>query len=364
VTALGSATTELLAAAEAGAVDRVLGALEAGASADAFQPGTGLTALMIAAGRGHSTLVRVLLRAGADPNAVDRRAGAAALHKACQGGHFEAVQALVEGGAYLDHLTTTTGHSPLIEAIWFKSDAIVAYLLDRDARLTPLTYYGFTIDRHIEIAKLANAGPAARHALDRIEELVRARRDRDERRMDECRLIRAVVAHDVNAVRQALREGADLEARWPIVGGFEDGHTALLVAARDAYQAREANLAIVRELIAAGADVNAVEPIFGAVPLHKATYFGYDDITRVLAAAPNINLDYQGPSNGYTPLHDALWHAYPDCATVLVEAGARVDLVAYDGKLPVDIARQELGPEHPIVAVLKARARAAYPPRA
>lgn len=50
-----------------------------------------------------------------------------------------------------------------------------------------------------------------------------------------------------------------------------------------------------RALVTAGADVNAVEPIFGAVPLHKATYNGYLEITRILAEAPNVNLNYQGP---------------------------------------------------------------------
>jgi hypothetical protein len=38
-----------------------------------------------------------------------------------------------------------------------------------------------------------------------------------------------------------------------------------------------------------------------------------------------------------------------------VEAGARIDLVAYDGKLPFDIAVQELGSKHPIVEELRKR---------
>lgn len=133
-----------------------------------------------------------------------------------------------------------------------------------------------------------------------------------------------------------------------MVGSFEDGHTALLVAAREAHGD------IVRELVAAGADVNAVEPVFGAVPLHKATYNGHADITRMLTAARGINLDYQGASNGYTPLHDALWHGFANCAGILLDAGARTDIVAYDGKFPLDLAIEKLGETHALVARLRA----------
>jgi ankyrin repeat protein len=109
----------------------------------------------------------------------------------------------------------------------------------------------------------------------------------------------------------------------------------------------------VKELLNAGADVNAVEPVFGAVPLHKATYNGYLEIARMLVKTPGVDLNYQGPSNGYTPLHDALWHGFADCATVLIEAGARIDIVAYDGKLPIQLASENLGESHPIIEKLR-----------
>ena len=40
---------------------------------------------------------------------------------------------------------------------------------------------------------------------------------------------------------------------------------------------------------------------------------------------------------------------------VLLDAGARTDLVAYDGKLPMEIAVEEFGPDAPIVAELRRR---------
>jgi ankyrin repeat protein len=175
--------------------------------------------------------------------------------------------------------------------------------------------------------------------LARIERLVEARRARDAQQ-DQA-LNRAAQAGDLPALRAALAAGADVEQRWPIIGSFDDGHTPLLIASRNGH------VDLVRELIAAKADVNAIEPVFGAVPLHKATYNGHAQITELLAKADGVNLNYQGPSNGYTPLHDALWHAKADCASILLDAGARTDIVAYDGKLPVDIAKQELGRRTP-----------------
>jgi ankyrin repeat protein len=132
-----------------------------------------------------------------------------------------------------------------------------------------------------------------------------------------------------------------------MVGGFDDGHTALIIASRNG------NLELVEALLKAGADVNAIEPVFGASPLHKATYNGWLELTRVLASAPGNPGGHLGPSNGYTALHDALWHGYPDCAEVLIDAGARLDVVAYDGKRPVDIAREQLGADHPLIARLR-----------
>jgi ankyrin repeat protein len=265
------------------------------------------------------------------------------------------VRALIDAGAWIDAQVTTTGHTALIEAIWFHSDAIVDYLLAHDARIELKTYYAFTIDDHIDYAIKASKGEHAQAALARIKALVQRRRACDLEALQKASLIAAVKARDLVAVKAAISAGAPLEERHPVVGSFDDGHTSLLIAARDGIED------IVVELIAAGADVNAVEPVFGAVPLHKATYNGHLEITRRLAAAPNVNLNYQGPSNGYTPLHDALWHAYPECAEVLLDARARVDLVAYDGKLPIDIAIQELGESHRVVARLRELAASGRP---
>lgn len=78
----------------------------------------------------------MLIEAGALVNAIDARAGASALHKACQGGHFEVVKALMAAGALVNVQAASTGHTPLVEAIWFKSTDIVEYLLNRTREST------------------------------------------------------------------------------------------------------------------------------------------------------------------------------------------------------------------------------------
>jgi ankyrin repeat protein len=162
-------------------------------------------------------------------------------------------------------------------------------------------------------------------------------------------LFEAIRANDVRRVRCAIAAGANVDQRWPLDRTLDGGNTPLLIGAR----LSDAHADVVSALIEAGADINAVDPVFGAVPLHKATYHGWTEVTRRLTRAHGINLNYQGPANGYTPLHDALWHAKPECAAVLIGAGARTDLRGYDGKLPADIARATLGVSHPIVLRLE-----------
>ncbi|MGK5551218.1 ankyrin repeat domain-containing protein [Actinomadura kijaniata] len=318
--------------------------IDLGADPSARDLDSGLTVLMIAAGQGNTALTRALLAAGADVHTADARAGATALHKAIQGGSLEAVRLLVEAGAFVDAVAPTTGHTPLMDALWFKFPAIVRYLLQQGANLNLSTHYGFSLKEHLDYELRVNQ--LGRERLEEAERLLRKRQEHDATQVRKQRLMAAVVTGDLAGVRKALAAGADVDARAPILGGFNDGHTPLLVACRDGHTD------IVAELLAAGADVNAVEPTFGAVPLHKAVYNGRVDITRLLVAVPGVDLDYQGATNGYTALHDALWHGYADCARVLVEAGARLDLRGHDGKTPAEIAAETFGPGHEICALL------------
>ncbi len=339
---------ELLQAVLAHQDGQVQPLLERGADPNTRDPANGLTVLMIAAGQDRPEIVDRLLRAGADPCAVDSLAGSTALHKACQGGSLESARLLVEAGAFVDAVAVTTGHTPLIEAIWFKWPEIVDYLLGRGAGLNINTHYGFTLQQHLQYA--LNVNQIGQDKLQRAADLVARRRDSDQGAVEAQRLMAAVVAKDLSRVRQLLEDGAAVDQRAPVLNGFNDEHTPLLVASRDG------PVEIVSELLKAGAEVNAVEPTFGAVPLHKAVYNGHADITRVLVGWPGADLDFQGYTNGYTPLLDSLWHGFEECSTILIEAGARLDLFGHDGKQPLDLALQVFGESHPVVQAIRARA--------
>jgi ankyrin repeat protein len=341
--------TALLGAVWRGDLAEVQALLERGADARARDAESGLTALMIAAGSGKADLVQSLLVKGADVFAMDSQAGASALHKACQAGNLDVVKLLVEHGAHVDAVVPVTGHTALTEAIWFAYPDIVEYLLDRDVRLSIPTHYGFTLEQHYQYE--LNVNVAARERVLAIGELLSRRRAADQQAVETQTLLSAVIADDLDEVRRLLAAGADVEARAPMLGSFNDAHTPLLVAARDGHTA------IVAELLGAGADVNAMEPTFMAVPLHKAVYNGHTEITRLLAEHPGVKLDVQGATNGYTPLHDALWHGYAECAEILVAAGARLDLLGHDGKTPLDLATEALGADHPLTRRIEAGAR-------
>lgn len=328
--------------------DTVAELIRFGADVNQRDPDSGLTPLMIASGRADPALVRRLLAAGADVFAADSAAGATALHKACQGGSLAVVEELVAAGAFVDAVAPTTGHTPLLDAVWFKAPDIVRFLLDRGAALTGTTRYGFSLQEHLAYELTVDTAGTERLLL--AEQHVKERTRADGAAMQAQRLMAAVVDGDADAVTRLLAAGADVDERFPMAGGFNDGHTPLLVAARDGHTE------IARALLHAGADVNAVEPTFGAVPLHKAVYNGHVALTRLIAHWPGVDLDVQGSTNGYTPLHDALWHGYPDCARAVLDAGASLSPRGHDGKTPPDIAVDVFGAAHPLTDDIRTRA--------
>ncbi|MFI7011945.1 ankyrin repeat domain-containing protein [Streptomyces sp. NPDC050145] len=338
-------SSELIAAVRDRDAANVRGLLSAGADPSTREDVSGLTVLMIAAGQADAAGVRALIAAGADVLTADTRAGATALHKACQGGSLDVVRALVEAGAFVDAVAPTTGHTALMDALWYKYPDIAEYLLGQGAGLKVFTHYGFSLEQHFEYE--LNVNTFGKDQLLKAEQHLNHRRKSDEEAVGRQELMAATAAGDTDKVRALLAAGARVDERYPILNGFNDDHTPLLVASRDGH--RE----IVGLLLAAGADVNATEPTFGAVPLHKAVYNGHAGITADLVERPGIDLNFQGATNGYSPLHDALWHGYEDCARTLVRAGARLDLVGHDGKKPLDLAIEVFGAEHALTGLIR-----------
>jgi ankyrin repeat protein len=332
-------------------LDKAKQLIDFGANPNARDNKSGLTVLMISAGQANPGLTEILLNAGADVLTADSRAGGTALHKACQGGSVECVRLLVDAGAFIDSVAPTTGHTPLVDALWYKYPDIVEYLLGKGAGLNLKTHYGFSLIEHFNYAMKVNI--IGKDKLLEAEKMLKSRQVSDSSQVERQMLMKAVIENDLAVVKRRIAEGAKMDERYPRLNGFNDYHTPLLVACRDGHTE------IALELLKAGADVNAVEPTFGAVPLHKATYNGHVEITRILTSQPGVDINYQGSTNGYTPLHDALWHGFGECSRILIESGARLDLRGHDGRLPVNIAIDNFGEDHDLTKMILSRMAAA-----
>ena len=282
----------------------------------------GYPPLAIAAALGESQIVELLLNAGADPLLLDTRMGASALHKAAQSGVVDVARLLLERGAFVDQQAPTHGHTPLIDASWHKRSAMVRFLLEHGANPNIRAHGGYDAATLLSEAEV----------LAEIRETVAEHRER-RRQQDKAPLRLAALHGDLEGVRRAVAHGADVNER------AVDGHTPLLDAAREGYAE------VVAELLTSGADPLIVDHLMKATPAHKAAYMGHADVARLLAANGVVDLDAQGPYNGFTALHDAIWHGSTDAAVALVECGARQDLAGLDGRTAFQMANEYDYPE-------------------
>lgn len=344
----GNLPERIIAAVKAGDAEQVRQVLRFGASPDTRDPETGLTVLMMAACQADLELVKVLLEAGADVFTTDSNTGATALHKACQGGSVQIAALLLDHGAHLDAITPSMGHTPVMDALWYKWPELVKLLVERGQNLYFPTHYGFTLDDHLNFELNVNQGEEKKK-FEAVKDIVDQAKARNERTIAEQTVMAATRAGDTAAVKRLIAEGADVNTLSPHTDSFFDGHTPLLVAARDGH------VEIVGELLKAGAKVRVIDWTFKGAPIHKATYNGNAEILKLLVAHPDIDLDIQGAINGYTPLHDALWHGFVECAEILVNAGASLSLRGHDGKLPLDVAVEVSGADSRIATLIHSK---------
>jgi hypothetical protein len=107
--------------------------------------------------------------------------------------------------------------------------------------------------------------------------------------------------------------------------------------------AREGDLEVVKQSLAAGTQVNAREPQGGATPLNIAALFGH---TRVALLFIEQGADVSLANNdGNTALHLAAFFAHRELVELLLEKGAAVSVKNARGETPLDLVSAEWSPE-------------------
>lgn len=138
----------------------------------------------------------------------------------------------------------------------------------------------------------------------------------------------AIRAGDLPTAGELLRSGADPDRRDP------EGLTPLMIAAG------RGQSYMVSLLLAAGADVLALDPRMGATALHKAAQSGNADVIGFLLDRGAF-VDQQSPVLGNTPLIDAVLHRQNGAVALLLARGARTTIRNHWDQSALDIARTD-----------------------
>ncbi len=307
----------------------------------------GRTALMLAAAQDDHVRVAKLLGGGADVRALDDHVGAAALHFAATAGAVNAARLLLEHGAPLNLQVASHGATAIMTAVWHRRPPMVELLLARpEINVHLRSCFGATAMDLVEADAVTGKGEkrTAQHRAEDVQRIAAALESHLahlRERQDSQRLIALLSQNNLEdseiaaQAKTLLEIGEDVNQTAPNSCSGNDGHTPLLIAARDGCAQT------VQVLLDAGADIRRTDTYMQAHAAHKAAYNGHANVLRLLAAHPDFPAirDARGPFNGYTALHDAVWHGHIEAAGALLDGGADPRVAAHDGKRPADLAK-------------------------
>jgi ankyrin repeat protein len=291
--------------------------------------------LVIAAARGYVQMTDLLLSAGADVFALDSTLGSSALHKAALSGVVDVASLLLAHGAFINLQSATVGHTPLIDAVWAKKPGMARFLLEQGAAINIKTHYGGSVWDFIGNEPRWTAGgttPETENWGKSIREMLEEYQKAADMAVEKQPLMQAVMKNDLAEVKSLIAAGADVNEKSPVIGGPNDGQTPLLVASFSGFTD------VVRELLKAGASPLIVDYLLKATPAHKAAFSGHPGPLKLLIEHGVVELNAQGPYNGYTALHDSVWHGHLEAMKVILNAGVRMDLRGMDGNTAHDLA--------------------------
>lgn len=292
--------------------------------------------------------VRSILDGRIDVNLVERRGGATPLIHAATVGSIETMRLILDNGANVN-AKTHGGMTALMSAV---SDlAKVRLLVERGADVNTATATGRTA---LQLAAMGgSSGPIVRYLLEH-----RA----NARAVDSgnvTTLLAATLGNDTESIRLLVEAGVDVNeaTKGTDVGDFS-GTTPLT------YAAMAGNVEAVRLLLARGAKANAVTgppnatvkngtiALGNFTPLLLASAFGPEAVVKdLVAAGADVNVK---DARGMTPLMLAVSSDHGDLAVVrtLLSGGAKLDPKSLTGETAMDWALKS--GQTPRVAALKA----------
>lgn len=283
----------------------------------------GTTPLMYAASAGHSGVVEILLHAGADPGIICDR-GCTALHRACQSESVDVVRQLVGSprNIAINALDARFSHrSPLMWAVDGYHPEIVVLLFQRDDidvnRVLP-DHFGYNAFHKAAVEGQADMVAALlNHPRIDVNATTSA---------GETALILATVQGVAEVVELLLDHGADPEIL------DSHGGPALLRAVDWNH------LPCVKILIKRGVQCQFKDHL-GRNILHGCAVNDRAKILRyLLETVQGLDPNSQG-NRGETPLHDAVLRDYDQCVRVLLDFGARTDVLDNTGRSAARAAR-------------------------
>ena len=351
-----SGETPLMLASRAGSIDAIRLLVAAKADVNAHETFNAQTALMWAAAEGHATAAQALIDAGADVNARTNR-GSTPLLFAVRRGSRETVRALLSAGADVKAARTDNG-TALLVAIVNGYEDIVDLLLERGA------------DPNIEggLTEITHPGVRAKAFDLTWRQLTDSEQDREGHRpgnmfgtplhaavhmgnweygdvsvgikLDHLRVMEALIAHGANVNAQIRTE----EPRWDgqRYRRHLTGATPFILAAK------AADMKAMRLLLAHGADPNIVTKerttalmaaagIAWASSQDKATEAQALDAVKLIVEELGADVNYIS-DRGETAMHGAAYRGANSIVQYLYDKGARLDVVAKDGRTPLIIA--------------------------
>lgn len=299
----------------------------------------GRAPLHMAASEGHVNIVSDLLENKEIDVNVQDDDGETALHKAARRGHEKVLKALLAKNGIEVNVHNDSGHTPLYEAVSMGySKEVVKLLLEKKGD-----------DENIDtlLQEACSAGDKDKHHKEIIEILLKAGANMNAPEMNVKKyLFQVVRSLKTDILKVLLKNKGGLDVNEP----NEHGNTLLIQAVSSGVTVNvkallEAganpnlpsrgytplnwallslnNLDIVKELLKAGADVNAPDAD-GKIPLTivaKGLPFYTMEILETLMKEKNINLDATAPG-GITALYVAAKNNKIEIVRKLLEAGA------------------------------------------